>query len=102
MFNRIICLHDLLQIFESKGELGVFCNLKKHVTKPQEFHFATNERIPPPPTVVADLFDKVAASQVLKVVRVNDFKYVIILVYFPLAALNKFGNSQRESIAKKH
>ncbi|KAG7011981.1 Protein TPX2, partial [Cucurbita argyrosperma subsp. argyrosperma] len=81
---KIICLHDLLQIFESKGELGVLCNLKKHVTKPQEFHFATNERIPPPPTVVADLFDKVAAFQVLKVLRVNDFKYVIILVFFPL------------------
>ncbi|CAK9323682.1 unnamed protein product [Citrullus colocynthis] len=50
------------KIFESKGELGVFCNMKKHVTKPQEFHFATNERIPPPPTVVADLFDKLSIS----------------------------------------
>ncbi|KGN43645.1 protein TPX2 [Cucumis sativus] len=50
------------KIFESKGELGVFCNMKKHVTKPQEFHFATNERIPPAPTVVADLFDKLSIS----------------------------------------
>ncbi|EEF44398.1 protein with unknown function [Ricinus communis] len=45
------------KIFESKGELGLFCNVKKHVTIPQEFHFATNERIPPP-AAVADLFDK--------------------------------------------
>ncbi|KAK1363020.1 hypothetical protein POM88_038581 [Heracleum sosnowskyi] len=45
------------QIFESKGELGVFCNTKKQVTIPQEFHFAIDERIPPP-TNVADLFDK--------------------------------------------
>ncbi len=36
----------------------MFCNVKKHVTIPQEFHFATNERIPPPVAVV-DLFDKV-------------------------------------------
>ncbi|KAJ7948339.1 protein TPX2 [Quillaja saponaria] len=36
------------KIFESKGELGMFCNAKKHVTIPREFHFATNERIPPP------------------------------------------------------
>ncbi|XP_023531076.1 protein TPX2-like [Cucurbita pepo subsp. pepo] len=48
------------KIFESKGELGMFCNMKKHVTKPQEFHFATNERNPPPPCVVADLFDKLS------------------------------------------
>jgi len=32
--------------------------MKKHVTEPQEFHFATSERFPPP-TAVADLFDKV-------------------------------------------
>ncbi|XP_022148004.1 protein TPX2-like [Momordica charantia] len=49
------------KILESKGELGVFCNMKKHVTKPQEFHFATNERIPPP-SAVADLFDKLSIS----------------------------------------
>ncbi|KAJ7981495.1 TPX2 protein family [Quillaja saponaria] len=44
------------KMFESRGELGMFSNAKKHVTIPQEFHFATNERIPPPATV-ADLFD---------------------------------------------
>ncbi|GAV80582.1 TPX2 domain-containing protein/TPX2_importin domain-containing protein [Cephalotus follicularis] len=48
------------KIFESKGELGVFCNAKKHVTRPQEFHFAINERIPPPAAAVADLFDKLS------------------------------------------
>ncbi|XP_027348192.1 protein TPX2 [Abrus precatorius] len=47
------------KIFESKGDIGVFCHTKKHVTEPQEFHFATNERIPPPATV-ADLFGKLS------------------------------------------
>ncbi|XP_021295478.1 protein TPX2 isoform X3 [Herrania umbratica] len=45
------------KIFESKGELGIFFNAKKQVTIPQEFHFATNERIPP--AAVIDLFDRV-------------------------------------------
>ncbi|XP_062105968.1 protein TPX2 isoform X2 [Humulus lupulus] len=49
------------KIFESKGELGMFCNVKKHITIPQEFHFATDERIPPPSTV-ADLFDKLSLN----------------------------------------
>lgn len=39
----------------------MFCNAKKQVTIPQEFHFATNERIPPP-AAVFDLFDKVVIS----------------------------------------
>ncbi|KAK6919096.1 TPX2 central domain [Dillenia turbinata] len=47
------------KIFESKGELGIFCNTKRNVTIPQEFHFATDERIPPP-TTVADIFDKLS------------------------------------------
>ena len=46
------------QIFESKGDIGVFCLTKKHVSEPQEFHFATDERIPPP-AAMADLFGKV-------------------------------------------
>ncbi|CAN1230985.1 Protein TPX2 [Linum perenne] len=45
------------KIFESKGELGIFCNTKKQVTVPKEFHFAIDERIPPPNSV-ADMFDK--------------------------------------------
>ncbi|GMP67326.1 hypothetical protein CsSME_00027357 [Camellia sinensis var. sinensis] len=49
------------KIFESKGELGMFCNTKQHVTIPQEFHFAIDERIPPPVTV-ADLFDKLSLN----------------------------------------
>ncbi|XP_050205814.1 protein TPX2 [Mercurialis annua] len=49
------------KIFESKGSLGIFSNLKKQVTTPQEFHFATNERIPPPASV-ADLFDKLSLN----------------------------------------
>nr|KYP58808.1 hypothetical protein KK1_014230 [Cajanus cajan] len=47
------------KIFESKGDIGMFCHTKKHVTEPQEFHFATNERIPPP-AAVADLFAKLS------------------------------------------
>ncbi|XP_016649120.1 PREDICTED: protein TPX2 [Prunus mume] len=50
------------KIFESKGDLGVFCNAKKNVTKPQEFHFATNERIPPPPSFIFDIFDKLSLN----------------------------------------
>ncbi|KAI8005925.1 Protein TPX2 [Camellia lanceoleosa] len=49
------------KIFESKGELGMFCNTKQHVTIPHEFHFAIDERIPPPVTV-ADLFDKLSLN----------------------------------------
>ncbi|XP_058095802.1 protein TPX2 [Magnolia sinica] len=48
------------KIFESRGDLGVFCNTKRQLTIPQEFHFATDERMPPPPTTVADLFDKLS------------------------------------------
>ncbi|XP_022738282.1 protein TPX2 [Durio zibethinus] len=48
------------KIFESKGEMGIFSNAKKQVTVPQEFHFATNERIPLPPLPVVDLFDKLS------------------------------------------
>ncbi|XP_019172271.1 PREDICTED: protein TPX2 isoform X2 [Ipomoea nil] len=51
------------KIFESKGDVGIFCNTKKQVTVPQEFHFATDERIPPPPpTNVADIFDKLSLN----------------------------------------
>ncbi|XP_042494669.1 protein TPX2 [Macadamia integrifolia] len=49
------------KIFESKGELGMFCNTKRNVTRPQEFHFATDERIPPQTSVV-DLFDKLSLN----------------------------------------
>ncbi|XP_054813018.1 protein TPX2 isoform X1 [Prosopis cineraria] len=49
------------KIFESKGDIGIFCHTKKFVTQPREFHFATNERIPPPSAVV-DLFDKLSLN----------------------------------------
>ncbi|KAL9297734.1 hypothetical protein ACSQ67_023630 [Phaseolus vulgaris] len=48
------------KIFESKGDIGIFCNTKKHVTEPQEFHFATDKRIPPPDSSMADLFGKLS------------------------------------------
>ncbi|GAB4824926.1 hypothetical protein Ancab_007798 [Ancistrocladus abbreviatus] len=51
------------KIFESKGDLGLFCNIKKQVTIPQEFHFAVDERIPPPtPANVTNLFDKLSLN----------------------------------------
>ncbi|GAB2285376.1 hypothetical protein Dimus_019829 [Dionaea muscipula] len=48
------------KIFESKGDLGLFCNNKKQVTIPQEFHFAIDERIPPPSAKIVELFDKLS------------------------------------------
>ncbi|KAK4344651.1 hypothetical protein RND71_034827 [Anisodus tanguticus] len=50
------------KIFESKGDLGMFCNTKRQVTVPREFHFATNERIPPPANVADLLFDKLSLN----------------------------------------
>ncbi|KAL2328189.1 hypothetical protein Fmac_021616 [Flemingia macrophylla] len=47
------------KIFESKGDIGIFCHTKKRVTEPQEFHFSTDERIPQP-AAVADLFAKLS------------------------------------------
>ncbi|XP_010475004.1 PREDICTED: protein TPX2-like [Camelina sativa] len=49
------------KIFESKGEMGIFCNTKKHITIPQEFHFATDERISRPDSVL-DIFDKLSLN----------------------------------------
>ncbi|KAL2496851.1 Protein TPX2 [Forsythia ovata] len=49
------------KIFESKGEMGIFSNMKKQVTVPQEFHFAIDKRMPPPAAVV-DLFDKLSIN----------------------------------------
>ncbi|KAF7800752.1 protein TPX2-like isoform X2 [Senna tora] len=49
------------KVFESKGDIGIFSHAKKQVTQPQEFHFATDERIPPP-SAVAYLFDKLSLN----------------------------------------
>lgn len=51
-------IFSIVQIFESKGDMGIFSNMKKQVTIPQEFNFAVDKRIPPPAQVL-DLFDKV-------------------------------------------
>ncbi|XP_074276097.1 protein TPX2 isoform X2 [Silene latifolia] len=68
------------KIFESKGELGLFCNTKKQVTVPKEFHFAIDERIPPPASSVSDLFDKLSLDselnhekQLPRITRPNPF-----------------------------
>ena len=47
-----------MQILESKGDIGLFSNPKPQLTTPQEFHFATNDRLGPPAAVM-ELFDKV-------------------------------------------
>ncbi|WOK91848.1 protein TPX2-like isoform X1 [Canna indica] len=47
------------KILESKGEIGLSCNPKPPITIPREFHFATDDRLGPPATVV-DLFDKLS------------------------------------------
>ncbi|KAG2262026.1 hypothetical protein Bca52824_069105 [Brassica carinata] len=49
------------KIFESRGEMGIFCNTKRHVTIPQEFHFLTDERISQPNSVT-DLFNKLSLN----------------------------------------
>ncbi|XP_059277002.1 protein TPX2-like [Lycium ferocissimum] len=49
------------KILESKGDLGMFCNTKRQVTVPQEFHFATDERVPPQANF-DDLFDKLSLN----------------------------------------
>lgn len=48
------------KIFCTKGDLGLFCNLKRHVTTPVEFHFATDERLPLPPP--SELFKKLSLN----------------------------------------
>ncbi|CAL9764673.1 unnamed protein product [Musa acuminata subsp. burmannicoides] len=47
------------KILESKREIGMFCNPKPQKTIPQEFHFATEDRLGPPATVV-EIFDKLS------------------------------------------
>lgn len=49
------------KIFESKGELGISCTEKKHATKPQEFHFSINERIPLPISIF-ESFEKLSLN----------------------------------------
>ncbi|KAK1280417.1 Protein TPX2 [Acorus gramineus] len=45
------------KILERKGDPGLFCNKKRQVTTPKEFHFATNERLPPS-NIFVEHFDK--------------------------------------------
>lgn len=53
-----------MQILESKGDLGLFCNPIPQITTPQEFHFATDERLGPP-LVFTEMFDKVHIEEEL-------------------------------------
>ncbi|KAK1302113.1 Protein TPX2 [Acorus calamus] len=45
------------KILERKGDPSLFCNKKRQVTTPKEFHFATNERLPSS-NIVVEHFDK--------------------------------------------
>ncbi|ONK65538.1 uncharacterized protein A4U43_C07F38130 [Asparagus officinalis] len=47
------------KILESKGDLGLFHIPKPQITTPQEFHFATDERLGPP-LPVTEMFDKLS------------------------------------------
>ncbi|EPS69150.1 hypothetical protein M569_05617, partial [Genlisea aurea] len=49
------------KILESKGDMGIFSHMKKHLTIPQEFNFSVDKRIPPP-TIVLDQFDKLSIN----------------------------------------
>ncbi|XP_072957294.1 protein TPX2 [Typha angustifolia] len=48
------------KILESKGDIGLVSHPKPQITTPQEFHFATNDRLGAPAASVADLFDKLS------------------------------------------
>lgn len=50
------------KILESKGDVGIFWHTKREVTVPKEFRFATDDRIPPPPVTVSDLFEKLTMN----------------------------------------
>nr|CAD1840952.1 unnamed protein product [Ananas comosus var. bracteatus] len=47
------------KILESKGDIGLFSHPKPQITTPQEFHFATDDRLGQPASVV-ELFDKLS------------------------------------------
>ncbi|KAG6484304.1 hypothetical protein ZIOFF_061106 [Zingiber officinale] len=47
------------KILESKGDIGLFCNTKPQITVPDEFHFATDDRLGPS-AAVDELFDKLS------------------------------------------
>ncbi|GLJ44975.1 hypothetical protein SUGI_0946730 [Cryptomeria japonica] len=49
------------KIFSSRGDLGVFRHFKRQVTKPEEFHFKTDERCHASPAP-ADLFMKLSLN----------------------------------------
>ncbi|KAG6541554.1 hypothetical protein Mapa_017076 [Marchantia paleacea] len=53
------------RIFDSRGDMGVYRNNKREVTQPQEFHFATDERIQhrEQPSSLADQFSKMCINQ---------------------------------------
>lgn len=87
-----------MQIFESKGDTGIFCNTKKQITVPWEFNFAVDKRIPPP-TAVVDHFDKVVTkfSQVPFVLEVSKFVVLLSLLPFYFSQLSICSESQREN-----
>ncbi|XP_074579240.1 protein TPX2 [Curcuma longa] len=51
------------KILESKGDIGLFCNSKPQITVPEEFHFATNDRLGPS-AAIDELFDKLSLHPV--------------------------------------
>ncbi|CAM6109343.1 unnamed protein product [Calypogeia fissa] len=51
------------RILESKGELGLLRTIKREPTKPQEFHFATDERLQPRELPLEQMFGKMSLQQ---------------------------------------
>lgn len=77
--------------------MGMFCNTKKQITIPQEFHFAIDERIPPPPpSNVADMFDKVGIFNSIFVhftlILINLFSYLIMYYYMSIFSFHFIQN----------
>lgn len=58
LFIECYLKKEIMQILESRGDVGLFPHAKHQITTPQEFHFATNDRFGPSATM-AELFDKV-------------------------------------------
>lgn len=57
-----------MQILESKGDIGLFSHPKPQITTPQEFRFATDDRLGQPALVV-ELFDKVQNRDYIYIFR---------------------------------
>ncbi|GMJ06168.1 TPX2-LIKE PROTEIN 3 [Hibiscus trionum] len=61
------------KIFSSKGDIGVFRNIKKETTVPMEFNFQTQKRVPQNPPV--ELFSKLSLTSELQPSNGSQMKF---------------------------